>query len=297
MRRHRNRCLAAIAVPLLLATAACNTVSGTNRSQLNLLSEAEERSLGDQAYTEALSGKGVKVVQSGADADRVRRVGARIQAAAARLHPKAVRGFDWTWTVVDDPKQVNAWMLPGGKSVAYTGILRVATSDDQLAVVLGHEASHAIARHGGERISSDMVLNGALTGASMALGRLDAPTQAAVMQALGMGTTVGVALPWSRMQESEADELGLLIAADAGYDPRSAIPFWTQMAASGGNNAPPEFLSTHPSDDTRITRLRALMPKALRVYAAALKRDGGPAPGSTPLGPPPANAAEAAKKN
>jgi predicted Zn-dependent protease len=287
----------AFAAPLLALLAACTSVSGTNRSQLNLLSEAEERSLGDQAYGEALGEKGVKVITSGADVDRVRRVGARIQAASARLHPKAVRGFDWTWTVVDDPKQVNAWMLPGGKSVVYTGILRVATSDDQLAVVMGHEASHAIARHGGERISSDMVLNGALTGASMALGNLDAPTQAAVMQALGVGGTVGVALPWSRMQESEADELGLLIAADAGYDPRAAIPFWTQMAASGSNSKPPEFLSTHPDDETRVKRLRALLPKALRTYAAAISRDGGPAPGSLPLGPPPATPAAAAKKN
>lgn len=296
MRCLRITCVVLAALHLLSGTA-CTSVSGTNRSQLNFLSEAEERSLGDQAYTEALGEKGVKVVKSGPDAERVQRVGARIQAAAGRLHPKAVRGFDWTWTVVDDPKQVNAWMLPGGKSVAYTGILRVATSDDQLAVVLGHEASHAIARHGGERISSDMVLNGALTGASMALGNLDGPTQAAVMQALGAGTTVGVALPWSRMQETEADELGLLIAADAGYDPRAAIPFWTQMAAAGGNNAPPEFLSTHPGDETRVKRLRALMPKALRVYAAAIARDGGPAPGSQPLGPAPATAAEAAKKN
>lgn len=264
-----------LAFPLLaaLATAGgCNTVSGTKRSQLNVLSESEERELGDEAYQEALSEKGVKKVTSGPDYDRVQRVADRIEDASERLHAKAVRGFEWQWTVVNDDNMVNAWALPGGKSAVYTGMLRMAKSDDELAVVMGHEASHAIARHAGERISSNMVIQGALQGTSIALGDMSPAAQQATMAALGLGSNVGVLLPWSRMQESEADELGLLIAADAGYDPRTSIDLWTRMASQSG--APPEFLSTHPSENTRIKRLQKMMPKAMKLYQAALERSG-----------------------
>jgi predicted Zn-dependent protease len=264
-----------LALPLLaaLATAGgCNTVSGTKRSQLNVLSESDERELGEEAYQEALSEKGVKKVTSGPDYDRVQRVADRIEDASERLHAKAVRGFEWQWTVVNDDNMVNAWALPGGKSAVYTGMLRMAKSDDELAVVMGHEASHAIARHAGERISSNMVIQGALQGTSIALGDMSPAAQQATMAALGLGSNVGVLLPWSRMQESEADELGLLIAADAGYDPRSSIDLWTRMASQSG--APPEFLSTHPSENTRIARLQKMMPKAMKLYQAALERSG-----------------------
>jgi predicted Zn-dependent protease len=264
-----------LALPLLaaLATAGgCNTVSGTKRSQLNVLSESDERELGEEAYQEALSEKGVKKVTSGPDYDRVQRVADRIEDASERLHAKAVRGFEWQWTVVNDDNMVNAWALPGGKSAVYTGMLRMAKSDDELAVVMGHEASHAIARHAGERISSNMVIQGALQGTSIALGDMSPAAQQATMAALGLGSNVGVLLPWSRMQESEADELGLLIAADAGYDPRTSIDLWTRMASQSG--APPEFLSTHPSENTRITRLQKMMPKAMKLYQAALERSG-----------------------
>ena len=264
-----------LALPLLAAlvtAGGCNTVSGTKRSQLNVLSESDERELGDEAYQEALSEKGVKKVTSGPDYDRVQRVADRIEDASERLHAKAVRGFEWQWTVVNDDNMVNAWALPGGKSAVYTGMLRMAKSDDELAVVMGHEASHAIARHAGERISSNMVIQGALQGTSMALGDMSPAAQQATMAALGLGSNVGVLLPWSRMQESEADELGLLIAADAGYDPRTSIDLWTRMASQSG--APPEFLSTHPSENTRITRLQKMMPKAMKLYQAALERSG-----------------------
>ena len=264
-----------LALPLLAAlvtAGGCNTVSGTKRSQLNVLSESDERELGEEAYQEALSEKGVKKVTSGPDYDRVQRVADRIEDASERLHAKAVRGFEWQWTVVNDDNMVNAWALPGGKSAVYTGMLRMAKSDDELAVVMGHEASHAIARHAGERISSNMVIQGALQGTSMALGDMSPAAQQATMAALGLGSNVGVLLPWSRMQESEADELGLLIAADAGYDPRTSIDLWTRMASQSG--APPEFLSTHPSENTRITRLQKMMPKAMKLYQAALERSG-----------------------
>jgi predicted Zn-dependent protease len=263
-----------------LTLAACTTVSGTGRSQLNMMSPSQEKELGASAYAEMLGEPGVKTIGSGADYDRVQRVGGRITAASARLHPKAVQGFEWQWTVIDDDKTVNAWALPGGKSAVYTGMLRMAKSDDELAVVMGHEASHAIARHGGERISSGIALEAALTGAGFALSGLEPAEQTAVMGALGVGSQYGVALPWSRMQESEADELGLFIAADAGYDPRAAIPLWQRMGESGGGT--PEFMSTHPSEGTRIQRLNKLMPQAMKRYEAAKARDGGPAPGSTP---------------
>jgi predicted Zn-dependent protease len=165
-------------------------------------------------------------------------------------------------TVVDDPKTVNAWALPGGKSAVFTGLLPVAKNDAQLAVVIGHEAAHAIARHGGERMSQQAALN-VLVSAGFQLSEADPGTQEAVLNALGLGT-----LAFSRNQESEADHLGLLIAADAGFDPREAIPLWQNMAAAGGAG-PPEFLSTHPSENTRIQRLNELMPEAMAVWQAA----------------------------
>lgn len=271
----------AIGLAALLALGACTSVSGTGRSQLNLLSPAQEKELGASAYAQMLEEPGVKTLSSGPAYDRVQRIGKRITEAANRQHPKATAGFTWEWSVIDDDKTVNAWALPGGKSAVYTGMLNMAKSDDELAVVMGHEAAHAIARHGGERISSNMMLEAALTGAQMAVSNMEPGQQQAVMSALGLGTQMGVALPWSRMQESEADEIGLFIAADAGYDPRAAIPLWERMGASGGGT--PEFMSTHPSEDTRIKRLSKLMPKATAMYEAAKARDGGPAPGSTPV--------------
>jgi len=267
-----TRLLAALLAALAFA-AGCRTVSGTNRTQLNLLSETQEHELGDEAYAEMLSEKGVKKVTSGPDSDRVQRIARRIEDASERLHPDAVADFRWQWTVIDDDATVNAWALPGGKSAVYTGMLRMAKSDDELAVVMGHEAAHAIARHAGERMSGSMVIQGALQGTSIALGDMSPAAHQATMAALGLGSNVGVLLPWSRLQESEADELGLLIAADAGYDPRTSIDLWTRMAAQSGG--PPEFLSTHPSESTRIQRLQKLMPRALEAWKAAERRDAG----------------------
>jgi Zn-dependent protease with chaperone function len=259
--------IALIAVEIVLFVAGCTTVSGTNRSQLNMVSVERERELGEEAYAEMLGAKGVKRLTSGPDWDRVQRIADRIEDAAQRLHPRATAGFEWEWAVVDDEKTVNAWALPGGKSAVYTGMLRMARTDDELAVVMGHEAAHAIARHAGERISGDILVQGAMQGTAVALGDMSPGTHRATMAALGLGSNVGVLLPWSRMQESEADEIGLFIAADAGYDPQAAIPLWERMAGQSG--APAEFLSTHPSESTRIQRLRKLMPRAMAIRAAA----------------------------
>jgi len=266
--------LAAVALALAATITGCTTVSGTGRSQFNVMSPQAEKELGASSYATMLGEPGVKLVTSGPDFDRVQRIGTRITAASARLHPKAVEGFEWQWSVIADDATVNAWALPGGKSAVYTGMLRMAKSDDELAVVMGHEAAHAIARHGGERISGDILMQTALQGAAYAVGELGAAEQGAVMAALGVGSEYGVALPWSRMQESEADEIGLFIAADAGYDPRAAIPLWERMGQAHAGQAPPEFMSTHPSENTRIERLNKLMPLAMRTYRAALERDG-----------------------
>ncbi|MBM4110391.1 MAG: M48 family metallopeptidase [Phycisphaerae bacterium] len=255
----------ATVIATLLVQTACTEVSGTGRSQFNILSVDDEIDLGQQAYAEELQvakKAGHRVLTTGPEHDRVMSVSQRIFDAANRVHPTIARQFSWEMTVIDDPKSVNAWALPGGKSAVFTGLLPVAKTDAELAVVIGHEAAHAIARHGGERMSQQTALNLIMV-AGFEFSEADAGTREIVMNALGLGT-----LAFSRSQESEADHLGLLIAADAGFDPREAIALWQNMAAAGGA-APPEFLSTHPSESTRIQRLHALMPEAMVVWQAA----------------------------
>ena len=243
--------------------ASCQTVPETGRRQWVAISASDERRLGAEAYTEQL--KNAKTLTAGADFDRVQRVGRRIAEASKRRYGSAVDGFSWDFAVIDTP-EVNAWMLPGGKSGVNTGLLRVATSDDELAVVMGHEAAHAIARHGAERITRGVAAQVAV-GVVLATGEVDPRLVGATAAAYGLlGETA-----FSRREESEADHIGLLIAADAGYDPRSAVGFWKKMAASGGSK-PQEFISTHPSDETRAARLAKLMPQAVRVYDTAKAR-------------------------
>lgn len=237
------------------AIVGCTTVSGTNRSQLNILTEEEEESLGDQAFAEETAE--ATIVRSGPAFDRVQRVSSRVFESARRNHPIA-NSFDWQIVLIDDADTVNAWALPGGKCAVYTGLLEVADSDDMLAVVLGHECAHATSRHSGERITQQ-VLGDALANTAFVLADLPPAGQEAVMAGLGMG-----GLAFSRQHESEADELGLYMAADAGFDPRTAIPLWERMSA--GSEGSIEFLSTHPSGSTRIERLQQIMPKAMGIY-------------------------------
>ena len=247
----------------IAALAACGTVPETGRSQFVVLSANDERALGAAAYTEQLGQ--ANTLKSGPEYDRVQRVGRRIAESSQRRYGNAVSQFAWEFAVIDTP-EVNAWMLPGGKSAVNTGLLKVATSDDELAVVMGHEAAHAIARHGAERISRGMAAQ-VVVGAVLASGEVDPRLVGATAAAYGaLGETA-----FSRREEGEADHIGLLIAADAGYDPRAATGFWRKMASLGGGK-PPELLSTHPSDETRASRLEALMPEALRIYEAAKGR-------------------------
>ena len=249
-------------VALLLG--GCVSVEGTNRRQFNVLSVEQERAMGEQAYAETLAKS--RVIATGPLVARVSRVGTRLAAATAVRHASSVATMDWQFAVIDDPA-VNAWALPGGKCGVNVGLLEFVESDDELAVVMGHEIAHAIARHGGERVSQSMA---ASIVADLALGGLDPAVQQAIAAAYGLG----VALPFSRSHEREADRIGLLIAAEAGYDPRAAISLWTRMAARGDGGF--EFLSTHPLPQSRVEELESLIPEAEAVRQAAAARGSRP---------------------
>lgn len=237
---------------------ACTTVPGTGRSQLLLLSESAEQKMGLDAYQEAL--QKAKVSNDPELNAQVTRVGRRIAEATGR------NDYQWEFKVFED-KQANAFCLPGGKIVVYTGILPITRDDAGLAAVVGHEVAHAIARHGGERVSQQVLVQTGLAATQVALSSRDPATVQLVTAALGGGASVGLLLPWSRSQESEADYLGLIYMAKAGYHPSAARDLWVRMAeASKGRERPPEFLSTHPSEATRIKQIEGWIPEALKYY-------------------------------
>ncbi len=251
----------------LVVASGCSSVPITGRSQLNLLPESEMMGMSLTAYQEFLQQNQV-LSATDARAAQVRRIGDRLaQAATSYLSnvgaSDRVAGFQWEFNTVNDPT-VNAWCMPGGKVVVYTGILPVTQDDAGLAVVMGHEIAHAIARHGNERMSQAL----AIQGAGMTLEALTASkpglTRDIFLQSYGIGSQLGM-LAYSRKHETEADKMGLVFMAMAGHDPRSAPAFWQRMAAGGGAK-PPEFLSTHPSDETRVHDLEAYMPEALKYY-------------------------------
>ncbi len=254
----------------LLLLASCASVPGSGRSQLKLIPLDKEIALGSQAYDETL--QEATLITSGPDYEMVQRIGDRVARAARQMYPDPARRFDWEIVLIDDPGTVNAWALPGGKSAVYSGLLPVTGDEDSLAAVVGHEVFHALGHHGVERMSQQMGAGVLLTAVDLYLGSRDRDPQERqrIMMALGIGSTVGVMLPFSRLHESEADEYGLYLAAAAGYDPNAAVGLWERMAAQGGAR-PPEFLSTHPSEGTRIERLKKAMPKAMRIYRRALR--------------------------
>ena len=241
----------------VLVLTACQSVPYTNRRALLLVSPAEEAALGESSYREALSK--AKLSTDAAENARLQRVGARLAKAANKPE------YKWEFALIDDPKTVNAWCLPGGKVAVYTGLLPVSRDDAGLAVVLGHEIAHALARHGSERMSQGLLAQ--LGGAALttAMSQKPAATQKMAQQAYFLGANVGVLLPFSRAHESEADHIGLLLMADAGYDPETAIGFWQRMAKAGGGG--PEspldkYLRTHPTDERRIADIRGWLPEA-----------------------------------
>jgi len=265
-------------VGLLIAMGACATNPYTERGQLILVSTDYEMQLGVQAYQQVLNDPKVRLSKDPKDVDPVRRVADRIIAAAKQSrYAEAAERFDWQVSVIKDDKTKNAFALPGGKIAVYTGIFPISKNEAGLAAIMGHEVTHALARHGAERMSQGILAQVGLVGAAIALETQGAgsDTSRAAMAALGLGVQVGVLLPFSREHESEADYIGLLLAAQAGYDPQEAVRVWERMEQAGGGQ-PPEFLSTHPSHGTRIKQLQEWMPEALGLYAQASKAPSTP---------------------
>ncbi len=249
--------------------SACTKNTLTGKSQLSLVSEKDMQSLSSTQYSDFIKTHQV-VALSNSQAAMVKRVGVKISQAVDKYYTdkgnKAVlNGYAWEYNLVKD-SAVNAWCMPGGKIVVYTGILPVTLNETALAIVMGHEVSHALLQHGNQRMSESLIQQLGGVALSVAISKKPAETQNIFMNAYGIGTEVGVMLPFSRKQELEADKYGLIWAAMAGYNPNEAIPFWERMQKLSAGQAPPEFLSTHPSDETRIQKLKQYLPEALKYY-------------------------------
>ena len=271
IRARRVASVALVLATLVAIAAGCATVPVTGRSQLNLIPSTQIHAMSAQQYGEFL--KQNPASQDAAGTARVRHVGQRIQDAVERYMAQnglsgRLAGYEWEFNLVEN-QAVNAWCMPGGKVVVYTGILPVTRDDQGLAVVMGHEIAHAIAEHGSERMSQQLVAQLGGVALSEALRSKPQQTQQLWMAAFGAGAQYGALLPFSRLQESEADRLGLIFMAMAGYDPKAAPAFWERMAESKEGASPPEFMSTHPSDATRIRKLGELIPEAMRYYQPA----------------------------
>jgi predicted Zn-dependent protease len=253
----------------LVSLVGCETNPYTGRSQLLMTSVSQEMQMGAQAYDQVKSDPKMRQSQDPREIEPVKRVAARIIEAAKRSkYAEIAQEFQWEVTIIKDDKTMNAFALPGGKIAVYTGIFPVARTEAGLAAVLGHEVVHALARHGGERMSQGQLTNAALQVAGAAAGAAGGGgmLSQAAMAALGAGAQVGVLLPFSRKHESEADYIGILLAADAGYDPRESVLLWERMAQLSGGASPSEFLSTHPNHETRIIQLKKWMPEAMAIF-------------------------------
>ena len=240
-----------LAIATLIIIAGCTYKTPyTNRSQMIFISQKEEMALGEKSYKESLSQS--KIITGTKDATRIKNIGARIAKVANRSD------FEWEFNLVED-EVVNAFCLPGGKVVVYTGILKMAKNDDQLATVISHEIAHALARHGAERMSSSMVQQGLQVVGNIALGVTAPQYQNLFNQTYGVGTQLGVMLPYGRMQESEADEIGIYLMSQAGYNVNEALKFWENM--SEGKKEGSDFFSTHPSSTNRISDIQKVIAK------------------------------------
>jgi len=272
--------IAFITVQLIIV--ACSTVPLTGRKQLNMIPNNEMLAMSFQQYDQFLEEN--KVSNNAQQAEMVKRVGHNIQGAVEKYlsdngHASLLSGYDWEFNLVDN-EQVNAWCMPGGKVVVYTGILPVTKDETGLAVVMGHEIAHAIAEHGNERMSQQLLQQAGAVGLMVAMKEEPVETQMMWQAAYGIGSQYAIMLPYSRTHESEADHLGLIFMAMAGYNPQEAPGFWERMSNVGGAK-PPEMLSTHPSDETRISNLNKWMPEAMKYYnpngieSPASKKPGG----------------------
>jgi predicted Zn-dependent protease len=258
-------------VPIILLAITfyyCSTVPITGRSQLHLISTADLNALSFQEYSQFLQQN--KLSTDAQSTNMVKTVGFNIQKAVEKYFAQhnlsnELNGYAWEFNLIESP-EANAWCMPGGKVVVYSGILPITQNETGLAVVMGHEIAHAIAQHGGERMSQGLMQQLGGVALSVAIQNEPQTTQNIFLTAYGLGSTIGVILPYSRTQESEADRLGLIFMAMAGYNPSAAIDFWTRMSQSKTGGSPPEFLSTHPSDQKRIANLKEYMPEAMEYY-------------------------------
>lgn len=246
---------------------ACNTVPITGRKQLKLVPNGQLLPMSFEQYTQVLAES--ELSSNEEQVAMIKRVGEKIQKAAEDYYKehkieKDLEGYAWEYNLIVS-EQVNAWCMPGGKVAFYTGILPICEDETGVAVVMGHEVAHALANHGGERMSQGMIAQMGMGTLGAAMGENPTLTKQLLLQSIGMGTQLGV-LKFSRSNESEADHIGLILMAKAGYNPEAATSFWERMAALSGGQAPPEFLSTHPASETRVADLKALMPEALKYY-------------------------------
>jgi predicted Zn-dependent protease len=246
----------------------CATVPLTGRKQLNLVSNAEIIPMAKQEYDSVIR-KG-PLSRDAQQTEMIKRVGVRIQHAveeylASQNLSSELAGFQWEFNLIDDPKTVNAWCMPGGKVAFYTGIMPICKDETGVAIVMGHEVAHAIANHGRERMSQGMLEQLGMSTLSALMGANPGAGKQLLFQAVGAGSQIGL-LKFSRQDESEADHLGLIFMSLAGYDPNQAPIFWQRMSEQAGGQAPPEFLSTHPSNETRIKDLQGWIPEAMKYY-------------------------------
>jgi predicted Zn-dependent protease len=246
---------------------SCSTVPLTGRKQVSLLPESQLIGQSLTSYGEFMSSH--KLSTNAAQTKMVKKVGQDIANAVktflkSKNKESLIEGYQWEYNLVEDP-QPNAWCMPGGKIVVYTGILPYTKDAAGLAVVMGHEVAHAVARHGNERMSHQIVAQYGAQALNSFISDQPETSKILFQQAYGLGTQYGVMLPYSRMHESEADKMGLVFMAIAGYDPHNAVEFWSRMSKSGGQK-PPEIMSTHPSDETRMKALADFMPEAMNYY-------------------------------
>jgi predicted Zn-dependent protease len=256
---------------LLVLVISCQKVPLTKRNQLDLVSESQLDSMSGNDYKKFMDS--ATVIKGTTETQMVQRVGERIACAVGRYfneqnQSSRLKNFKWEFNLVKDTI-ANAWAMPGGRVAVYSGILPIAEDENGLAVVMAHEISHVIARHGEERLSQALLVQlGGLTLAE-ALHQKPEFTRQMFLAAYGLGATVGVLLPYSRLQESEADHLGLIFMSMAGYDPHAATGFWSRMIEAQKSPSPPEFLSTHPGDQQRLKKIEELMPEAMKYFNKA----------------------------
>ena len=243
--------------------SACATTPETGRQQLSLVSDEQMIQMGEEAYKQLLSESKIS---------KNRELNAQVQEIGRRIAQASGVDYNWEFTVIDDPKTVNAFCLPGGKVGVYTGLIPIAENTAGLAAVIGHEVAHAVLRHSSERMSQEMLTKAGLTLASV--GFSNSKYRDMIAGALGIGAAYGITLPFSRFHEAEADEVGLEYMAKAGYDPQEAVALWQRMGEVGGGSRPPELLSTHPDPARRAKDLQSKMPGALALYRSSPQKTG-----------------------